>query len=120
HSKFGHALVKKNIFGWKFMGGSSSDYVGDRSGVKLGWSFHNLEHEKGIDYTDLIYGKVIDDDIEEIKVTTTEGQVYSAALIEKSSGESFWYSLSENKDLNTATAQVLSDNGEIIYEYPEE
>lgn len=119
NSDFGHALVKKKIFGWKFMGGSSTDYVGYPSDMKLGWSFHNLEHEKGIDYTDLLYGKVIDGEIKEVKAITTEGQEYLAEVIDEGGGEGFWYSLSKNKDLNTATTQGLSDTGEIIFEYPE-
>jgi len=120
NSNFGHALVKKKLFGWKFMGGSSTDYVGYPSDMKLGWSFHNLEHEKGVDYTDLLYGKVIDDDIKEVNVMTKEGKESLAEVINVSGDESFWYALSENKDLNTATTQGLSDTGEIIFEYPEE
>ena len=119
NSNFGHALVQKKLFGWKFMGGSSTDYIGYPSEMKLGWSFSNLEHEKGVGYTDLLYGKVVDDDIKEVKIITTEGQESLAEVINVSGDEGFWYALSESKNLNTATIQGLSDTGEIIFEYPE-
>lgn len=115
---FGHALVKKNIFGWKFMGAGSSDYGAYPSEMKLGWSWQNLEHEKGINYTDLAQGKVLDDDIKEVKLMTEDGKEYSAEIIHYG-GEDFWYLFSENKDLVTATTIGLSETGEVIFEYPE-
>lgn len=119
NSLFGHALVKKNIFGWKFVGSSSTDYTGYPPDIKLGWSFSNLEHEKGVDYTDLIYGKVIDDDIKKVKVITEDGKEYLAETVTYGGNESFWYLLSDNKDLSTATITGITETGEVIFEYPE-
>lgn len=115
--RFGHALVKKGIWGWKLLGSSSSEgeYPPE---MKLGWSFQNFENEKGINFTDLIYGKIIDNHIKEIKVMTLDNEEYSAEIIHNGS-ESFWYLLSEHKDLDTATIIGLSETDEVIFEYPE-
>jgi hypothetical protein len=111
---FGIAKLKKNLFGWYFNGGSTSQTP---KGYKLGWSFSNLKGEFS-DYTDIIYGKILDSDIESVLVTTNIGKQYSAKIIEYNNGERLWFLITDGVELLGATVMGLSKNGEIIEKIP--
>lgn len=63
---FGSALFKKNLLGWKLVSSSTGELS---HGYKLDWGFSNLKFSFS-DYTDLIGGKVLDPQIEEVNVKT--------------------------------------------------
>lgn len=61
----GYALMKKNIFGWKQIRASTSNYPKSFKEEKIaGWSFSNYDNEP-TKYTDLVIGKIFDHGIEE-------------------------------------------------------
>lgn len=107
---FGSALYRKNLLGWRFVSGSSGSLA---HGYKLDWGFSNLiPHFSG--YTDLIRGKVLDPEIEEVRIKTHEGNEYKANLIEYNNGEKFWFLITSGEDLVGSTIRGLSSDGKVI------
>ncbi|WP_274654721.1 hypothetical protein [Paenibacillus humicola] len=112
---FGIAVLAKNLFGgWHFRSGATSVTPDD---YKLGWSFQDLKREFS-DYTDMIYGKILDADIKSVLVTTKQGKQYSAKIMEYDYGERFWFLITDGVDLVDATIKGLSINGETIEQIP--
>lgn len=107
---FGSALFKKNLLGWKLVSSVSSDLS---HGYKLDWSFSNLAFHFS-DYTDLIRGKILDPQIEEVNIKTTGGNEFTANIIEYNNDEKFWFLVTNGEDLLGATITGLSSDGQII------
>lgn len=111
---FGIAMVKKNLFGWHFIGGSTSQTP---KGYKLGWSYSDLRGEFS-KYTEISYGKIFDSDVESVLVTTNKGKQYPAKILEYDSGERLWFLITDGLDLAGSTVIGRSANGEIIEQIP--
>ncbi|MFS0574282.1 hypothetical protein AB1K83_01475 [Sporosarcina sp. 179-K 3D1 HS] len=111
---FGSVFFRKNLLGWKPVGNSSSELS---HGYKLDWGFSNLEFHFS-NYTDLIRGKILDPQIEEVNVKTKGGNKYKAKLIEYDHSEKFWFLVSNGEDLIGSTITGLSSEGEIIEQIP--
>lgn len=107
---FGSALFKKNLFGWKLFSSSTSALT---HGHKLDWGFSNLESHLS-DYTDLIRGKILDPQIEEVNVKTKGGTEFKAKLIEYNNDKKFWFLVTNGEDLIGSTISGLSSGGKII------
>lgn len=110
HQQFGSAQFKKGLFGWTFAGGSTGIYP---KGAKFSWGFSNLEPSFS-DHTDLIRGKILDTDIEAIKVTTDEGKEYDAQVVDYSGKQRFWFLVTEGEDLIGSTIEAVSPDGQVI------
>ena len=108
--QFGSALFKKKLLGWKLITYSSGDLS---HGYKLDWSFSNLAFHFS-DYTDLIRGKILDPQIEEVNIKTTSGNEYKANLIEYNNDEKFWFLVTNGEDLLGATIPELSSDAKVI------
>lgn len=111
---FGHARLKKDVFGWHFKGGSTSQTPKD---YKIGWSFSNLKEDFS-HYTDLLNGKILDSGINEVLVITDKGKQYPAYIIEYNNGERFWYLMTKGEELIGSTVKGRSKNGEIMEQIP--
>jgi hypothetical protein len=107
---FGSALFKKNLFGWKFVSGSTG---GLSHGYKIDWGFSNLESHFS-DYTDLIKGKILDPQIEEISIKTDGGNEFKANIIEYNNDQKLWFLVTDEDDLLGSTITGLSSDGKII------
>lgn len=107
---FGSALFTKNLLGWKLV--NSSTALLSRE-YKLDWSFSDLASHFS-DYTDLISGKILDAQIEEVTVQTKSGTEFTANLIKYNDDEKFWFLVTNGEDLLGATITGLSSDGEII------
>ncbi|QFF99276.1 hypothetical protein PB01_10810 [Psychrobacillus glaciei] len=107
---FGSALFKKNLFGWKlvtsFAGGLSHEH-------KLDWGISNLE-SSFYGYTDLIRGKILDPQIEEVNIKTDGGNEFKANIIEYGDDQKFWFLVTDGEDLIGTTITGLSSDGKII------
>lgn len=108
---FGSALFKKKLFGWKLVGNSSTVLLSH--GYKLDWGFLNLKFHFS-NYTDLIRGKILDPQIEEVNVKTNGGNEYKAKLVEYNNVEKFWFLVTNGEDLIGSTITGLSSDGKII------
>ncbi|MFT4412228.1 hypothetical protein ACLM5H_00075 [Fredinandcohnia humi] len=82
---FGNVRLKKNIFGWRMLSSGSSQTP---QKYKLGWHFSNLAFDFHT-YTDLIFGKIYDSNIEEVVIVTKNHKKYHAEIIEYGSGKRF-------------------------------
>lgn len=107
---FGSALFKKNLLGWENVGSSTGELS---HGYKLDWGFSNLE-SRFSNYTDLIRGKILDPQIEEVHVKTSDGNEFNANLIELNNGEKFWFLVTNGEELIGSTITGLSSEGKII------
>lgn len=107
---FGSALFKKNLLGWKLVRSSTGELS---HGHKLDWGFSNLGSNFS-DYTDLIRGKLLDPQIEEVNVKTKGGNEFKAKLIEYNNDEKFWFLVTNGEDLIDSTISGLSSEGKII------
>lgn len=107
---FGSAFFKKNLFGWGFVGGGTGALS---SGYKLDWGFSNLE-SRFSDYTDLIRGKILDPQIEEVIIKTDSGKEFKANIIEYSNNQKFWFLVTDGEALLGSTISGLSFDGKII------
>ena len=107
---FGSVLFKKNLLGWKLVSSSTGELS---HGYKLDWVFSNLESHF-TDYTDLIRGKILDPQIEEVNVKTNGGNEFKAKLIEYNNDEKFWFLVTNGEDLIGSTISGLSSDGKII------
>lgn len=107
---FGNALFKKNLLEWKLVSSSTGELS---HGNKLDWGFSNLEPYFS-DYTDLITGKILDLQIEEVNVKTKGGNEFKAKLIEYNNDEKFWFLITNGEDLIGSTITGLSSDGEVI------
>jgi hypothetical protein len=115
--------LKKNL--WKSIIITGDSYVFCRGefvsgsngalahGYKLDWGFSVLEHYFS-DYTDLIRGKILDPEIEEVSIKTKDGNLFKANLIEYNNDEKFWFLVSDGEDLVGSTITGLSSDGKII------
>ncbi len=108
---FGEVIVKKGLFGWKFIGGGSSQ-ISDE--YKLDWSFLNLELTSFSNYTDLISGKILDSAIQEVRIQTKTENEYDAKIIHYNNLERFWFLITDGEDLLGSTITGLSSDGKII------
>ncbi|WP_158738008.1 hypothetical protein [Alteribacillus sp. YIM 98480] len=109
---FGSALLKKNLFGWKFVSGSSGQLTYEN---KLDWGFSNIAPYFS-DYTDLLKGKILNPSIEKVRVETKSGNEYTANIVEYYNGEKFWFFITDGEELLDSTITGLSSDGEIIEE----
>ena len=107
---FGSALFKKNLLGWKLITSNSGDLS---HGYKLDWAFSNLAFHFS-DYTDLIRGKILDPQIQEVNIKTTSGNEFTANIIEYNNDEKFWFLVTKGEDLLGATITGLSSDGKVI------
>ncbi|ATP40812.1 hypothetical protein CSE16_12580 [Solibacillus sp. R5-41] len=107
---FGSALFKKNLLGWKLVSSSTGELS---HGYKLDWGFSNLEFHFS-DYTDLIRGKILDPQIEEVNVKTNGGNEFKAKLIEYNNDEKLWFLVTNGEELIGSTITGLSSDGKII------
>ncbi|MGD6969430.1 hypothetical protein ACQCVP_23910 [Rossellomorea vietnamensis] len=107
---FGSAFLKKNLFGWELVGSSAGQLSGEYT---IDWGFSSLE-SRFSGYTDLIRGKILDPQIEEVSVKTNAGNVYKANLIEYDKDEKFWFLVSKGENLEGSTITGLSSEGEKI------
>ncbi|MFJ7408252.1 MULTISPECIES: hypothetical protein [unclassified Lysinibacillus] len=108
---FGSALFKKKLLGWKLVSSSSAELLSH--GYKLDWGYLNLKFHFS-NYTDLIRGKILDPQIEEVNITTNNGNKYKAKLIEYNNVEKFWFLVTNGEDLIGSTITGLSSDGKII------
>ena len=107
---FGSALFKKNLFGWNLVNSSTGSLS---HGYKLDWSFSNLEsHFYG--YTDLIRGKILDPQIEEVNIKTDGGNDFKANIIEYGDDQKLWFLVTDGEELIGSTITGLSADGKII------
>lgn len=107
---FGSALFKKNLFGWKYVSGSSGTLS---HGYKLDWGFSNLTFHFA-NYTDLIRGKILDPNIEEVSIKTKDGTEFKANIIKYNNYNKFWFLVTNGEDLVGSTITGLSSDGKTI------
>jgi hypothetical protein len=107
---FGIAILKKDLFGWHFKGGSTSASPKE---YKIGWSFSDLKRDFS-NYTDILYGKILDAEIVDVLVNTTDGKQYPAKIIDDKNGERFWFLITDGVKLTGSTVTARSQNGKII------
>ncbi|HYK74260.1 MAG TPA: hypothetical protein VEV44_14285 [Pseudoneobacillus sp.] len=109
---FGDVRLKKNLFAWKIVGGTSGQTPDDR---KLGWNFSNLTYDFP-KYTDLLSGKIIDPEIKDVIIGTKNNNEYHAKIIEYNTGERFWYLITDGEGLPGSTVTGVDDDGNKIEE----
>ncbi|WP_391122560.1 hypothetical protein [Psychrobacillus sp. L3] len=107
---FGSALFKKNLFGWKLVNSFASGLTHEH---KLDWGFSNLE-SSFYGYTDLIRGKILEPQIEEVNIKTDGGNEFKANIIEYGDDQKFWFLVTDGEDLIGSTIIGLSSDGKII------
>lgn len=107
---FGSALFKKNLFGWKLVTSSTGELS---HGYKLDWGFSNLEFSF-YGYTDLIRGKILDPQIEDVKIETDGGNEFKANIIKYGDDQKFWFLVTDGENLIGSTITGLSSDGKII------
>ncbi|WP_218244233.1 hypothetical protein, partial [Pseudomonas sp. 2995-3] len=83
---------------------------------QLNWSFSNLERRNFSDYTDIIDGVILNPEITEVRITSTNDNVYSAEIIEYEGGR-FWFLVTDGDDVSGATVTALDEEGEIVEEH---
>lgn len=110
---FGTGVLKKNIFGWKLLRSSSSQTPDE---YKMGWNLLNLSVQN-LGYTDLLFGKVFDSEITDVKIVTKNGE-YEADINEYNNGKRFWYFITNGIKLESSTVKGISHDGKIIQQIP--
>ncbi|MNL00160.1 hypothetical protein D3C87_1205820 [compost metagenome] len=101
---FGIAILKKNLFGWHLNGGSTSVSPKEH---KIGWSFFDLKRDFS-NYTDILYGKILDAEIADVLVNANDGKQYSAKIIGDNNGDRYWFLITDGGTLmnSTVTARL--------------
>ncbi|GIP29119.1 hypothetical protein J23TS9_42490 [Paenibacillus sp. J23TS9] len=107
---FGIAILMKDLFGWHFKSGSTSASPKE---YKIGWSFSDLKRDFS-NYTDILYGKILDAEIVDVLIKTNDGKQYSAKIIDDKNGERFWFLITEGVKLTGSTITACSQNGKTI------
>ncbi|OPA73287.1 hypothetical protein BVG16_29195 [Paenibacillus selenitireducens] len=107
---FGIINLKKDLFGWHLMNGSTSATPKE---YKIGWSFSDLKRDFS-NYTDILYGKIFDAEIVDVLVNTDNGKQYSAKIIDDNNGEKFWFLITDGVKLTGSTITARSQDGKII------
>ncbi|SFD54907.1 hypothetical protein SAMN05216378_0407 [Paenibacillus catalpae] len=111
---FGMARVKKNLFGWHFVGGSTS---AESKYHKFGWSYSDLEGAT-LNYKGIYYGKIFDPEIERMTLKSRAGSEYSCQIIQYRAGERFWFILTDKVEQSDSVVIARSQDGEILGQYP--
>ncbi|OPA75131.1 hypothetical protein BVG16_21215 [Paenibacillus selenitireducens] len=83
---------------------------------KIGWSFSSLK-ENFTNYTDILYGIIVDSQIETILITK-EGEQYPANIVEYDHGKRFWFLITDGIELLDSTVTARSHQGQIIEQIP--
>ncbi|WP_042161498.1 hypothetical protein [Paenibacillus gorillae] len=111
---FGIAIVKKNLFGWHFMNGSTSLSPKKH---KIGWTFFDLKRDFS-NYTDLLYGKILDAEIADVLVNANGGKQISAKIISDINNDRYWFLITDGVTLMSSTVTARSQTGKIIDQIP--
>jgi len=111
---FGIAILKKDLFGWHFKGGSTS---ASSKEYKIGWSFSDLKRDFS-NYTDILYGKILNAEIVDVIVNTNDGKQYSSKIIDDKNDERFWFLITDGVNLIGSTVTARSQSGKIIEQIP--
>lgn len=110
HKYFGHVVLKKKLFGWETAGGSTGQIPEEHD---LHWGYSFLANDLK-NYTDLLRGKIIDPDIDEVLVVTNNGREVPAQMIEYNLNEKFWFLVTKGEKLTGSKITGYSKDGDIL------
>ncbi|MBP3950223.1 hypothetical protein [Bacillus suaedae] len=104
-------VFRKGFWGWEHLGGQASPINMDH---KLDLSFSGFSTNFS-GYPEVVSGKIIDSEIDEVRVVTRAGNESEATIIEYDKNEKCWFLIGSNEEeLLELTVTGLSSDGEVI------